>query len=129
MPQVLMASDDLKPWHRWPDEPRKAYHCFLDYMRIVSFERSMDRAYAVHRTMCQSSKNPQAAPTYHGVPPNWKVWKLRFNWEGRADAHDAVLAEADRQKRVREIEAMNARQASLALAMQNLILAKLTRLV
>ena len=68
-----------------------------------------------------TSTSPQraTAPTYHGVPPSWRNWKARFNWDGRAEAYDAELAEEDRQKRAREIGVMNDRHAALATAFLN----------
>lgn len=121
-----MSADDSRPWHRQLGESRKAYHAFCHYRDLPAFGRAMDKAYVLHRTVCQSNNPPLS---HSKASPEWKQWKVRWNWDARADAHDAEIAEQDLQARAREIGAMNARHAALAMALLNQVLGKLQKLV
>ena len=122
----MLDETGLKPWQRQPGEPRKAFHGFVHYRNMVAYERSLDRAYTGHLRDCR--KSGVSPTTILSASPNWKIWKFKYNWEARADAHDAELAEKDRQRRVREIEAMNDRHAALALGLQNQVIHRLNSL-
>ena len=55
---TVMADDSMKPWHRQQGETRRAYHAFCHYRDFPAFERAMDKAYVLHRTICQSNNPP-----------------------------------------------------------------------
>lgn len=118
---------ELKPWDRQPGESRKAFHNFCHYRDLAPHERAMARAYTAHRTGCEPLPNdPQTVPDNHWPATKlWKGWKKAWNWDGRADAHDAHVAEIDRRKRVDAIAAMNERHANIATAVQGKVIARL----
>lgn len=130
-----MNTDEIKPWHRQPGESRKAFHAFIHYRDLAANERSLNTAYSAHLINCQGGhgKHPNAINTPELLPGqkreatvNWKAWKVRFTWDARADAHDAIRDEAERLKKLAEIQAMNDRHAAISTAFQNQIVQQLT---
>jgi hypothetical protein len=103
---------DLRPWHRQPGESMKAFHAFCHYRDLPMHDRSLDKAFRACQVAClKKSGDPQTIPRAN---KRWKDWRRQWNWEARAEAHDAEVAEAERVKRVKEIAAMNERHAAIA---------------
>ena len=117
---------DLRPWHRQPGESMKAFHAFCDYRDLPMHDRSLDKAFRACQVAClKKSGDPQTIPRAN---KRWKDWRRQWNWEARAEAHDAEVAEAERVKRVKEIAAMNERHAAIAAAMQGKVIERLNAL-
>ncbi len=122
---------DLRPWDCQPEEPPKAYHAFCHYRDLPVSERSLDRAYSIHRRGCGTGKDPEKIPPDEVRRPafeatkSWKQWKKRWEWASRVAAHDAEIAEQSRLEHVAEILDMNERHANLAAAMTNQVVLKL----
>jgi hypothetical protein len=134
----MATEHDRKPWDRQPEESSRAFHAFTHFRDLPSWERSLDRAYNVHREHCKFNGNghrwatDETHPAIAYVPTracaDWRIWRAKYNWDARTDVHDAELAEQDRQARLREITAMNARHTALAVALQNQVVANLQKL-
>lgn len=107
-------------WERQRGESAKAFHAFVHY-RDLGPKRSRDAAYAEHVRECGGHREGTV-----GAPPEapgrWTGWSSRWGWTDRAAEWDG---EVDRKKRetyektlVRVASSRRARQASLALRMQ-----------
>lgn len=117
-------AEERKPWHKQSGESARAYHAFCHYRDLLAHERSLNKAYTAHQKACKS-KNPLKML---GASPEWQKWTTQFSWRDRADKHDAEIAERTRQQRLVEIDKMNQRHMSIAMALQNLVVERLNQL-
>src|SRR5262245_48970996 len=114
-PAVL--DTDHRPWDCWPGEGGAAFHAFVHFRSLLSYERSLDRAYTDHLVRCKGKS--LNSPRLLSRSPNWQRWRFRYSWPERAAAHDAAVAEVERQQQLVEIAAIQRRHTALALALQN----------
>ena len=114
-----------QPWLRLSAESSRNFHSFTHFLHLPPHERSMARAYTQHRTSCKGDTPPK--PLH--APNEWTALRFRFNWVERAHAHDADVAARDRLRKIADIEQMQARHASLAVAIQNQIVLRLQHLL
>ena len=82
----------MKPWEQQPSESGQAYKAFCVY-RDLGLERQIKLAY---RT---ATKRPDSDQ----VSGRWSQWAKRYEWEQRARAYDAHLANVEQQAREREV--------------------------
>jgi hypothetical protein len=130
----MTAPLEHKPWHRQDGETRKAYHAFCHFRNLPNWDRSVVKAFNAHVETC---KKVHVVPQTHGAAPSvdgqhialWRQWRIRYQWETRADLHDAEVDEQQRLKQIQEIHEMNERHASLAAAFQNQIVQQFTALM
>jgi len=97
------------PWERQPREAAKAYAAFCAYRDMPAAQRSR---WELARQLAKSRQLVSR-------------WSARWRWVERAEAWDAEL---DRQKRLKQVEAiqeMAERQAGIALMYQQKILERL----
>lgn len=116
-----MADDQQEatpPWHRRKGESGKAYEAFCVF-------RDMGPSRSCGRVASQLAKSGSLM----------RAWKLKWDWEQRADAWDRHLETQRDSAWVRaqtahpdEIAAMNARHAEAALAIQQKALLKLAQI-
>lgn len=71
-------SDERRPWDQLPDEPDKAYACFLVY-RDLGPGRSIDKAY---QSVSKSSK---------GRNGQWLYYSSVYHWPERASSWDVAM--------------------------------------
>jgi hypothetical protein len=116
----------LKPWQQQSEESNKAFHAFTHFLSLLPHERSMDRAYTRHQRDCKQNPNTTGnQQKLLSCSSDWQDWRFRFSWLERAAQHDADVAERNRLLRVHDIEEMNKRHTSIAVALQNIVVDRL----
>jgi hypothetical protein len=108
-------------WERQRGESAKAFHAFTHY-RNLGPKRSRDAAYVQHVQECGGHRaGTEKAPSKE-APGVWTNWSTRYVWVDRAAEWDAELdrktREAYEKTLVRVASSRRARQASIALRMQ-----------
>jgi len=118
-----------RPYDRQPGEPRRAFSAFSVFLLVPERQRSTDRAYTIFRLTRETGKEPGEIPhPLKEATKCWKTWKREWNWDARAAAHDAEIAEQMRLANVDAILGMNKRHADIALAIQGKVIEKLNAL-
>ena len=117
---------DRKPWQRLEGEPNRAFHSFTHFRDLAPWERSIHRAYTNHQLICK--KKSIDPPRILTCSPDWRGYSFKWSWRERAGLHDSDVAERERERRLRDVEAMNVRHQGLAIALQNLAIARLQQI-
>lgn len=81
------------PWDRMQGEPRNAYRAFEVYRNMGPKDRGQLAAYRIY------AENPNAVNT----STDYKQWRKKFDWDGRADAWDD---EVSRTRRKAQLDGM-----------------------
>src|SRR5258707_856195 len=76
----------MKPWEQQPTESGQAYKAFCVY-RDLGLERQIKLAY----------RTATKRPASEQVSGRWNQWAKRYEWDQRARAYDAHLANVEQQ--------------------------------
>jgi hypothetical protein len=105
-------------WERRSGETPKAFAAFCAYRDTLPKDRSIAKcAAAYYGDTASVSKVNQ-----------WKRWSARYDWQARVKAWDDEQDRIALEKRLAEIEAMNARHAQEARALQQKAIERLQKL-
>jgi hypothetical protein len=104
-------------WERLPGESDKAFAAFIAYRDTAEKDRSIPKCVAAYYGGESSAKVRQ-----------WQRWSSDFRWQERVQAWTDEQDRVATAARLREIEAMNARHASEARALQQKALTRLQTL-
>lgn len=112
------------PWERQPGESDKAYAAFCRYRGLPPAKRSIYAASldGEEEGSEKVSKGQRIAPTYH------LRWSARYHWPERAKSWDDHLDQINREAQEKARREMGERHATLAVQMQEKLLARLKEL-
>jgi len=93
-----MSERERQPWHRSKGESGKAYAAFCLYMGL-GVGRSVQAAWEKHEAQTRAASGVPEGGSLRAVPGHWNRWCSRWDWVGRADAHDDYQHAAAEEQR------------------------------
>ena len=97
----MSKDNDREAWERQPGESGPAFEAFADY-------RDMGEKRTISAVARQLNKSGTLCHR----------WKLKYDWQARADAYDASIAEEARKQAVSERKKMQDRHIKMSLQLQ-----------
>lgn len=113
MPIPAKVPTGKEIWGRLPNETSKAYACFMFYLKLSPFLRTVERAYKLKELIPEE--------TIIEVPVMWRRWCSKFEWIKRALAYDELKAQEDLAKWETRREAARERDWSQAEVLRGIV--------
>lgn len=98
---VVKMRAGTRPWDQKVDETPKAWEAFLIWREMGSGHRSI----------------AQCATLLGKLQLNVRRWRIKYDWDIRVAAYDAMLSEHTEKARIEEAKLMGVRQAKLGMGM------------
>jgi hypothetical protein len=111
--EIIKMKAGTRPWDQRVDETPKAWEAFLIYREMGAGHRSIGKCAALLGKMIL----------------NVRRWRIKYDWDLRVAAYDAMLSEHMEKARIEEAKSMGVRHAKLGLGMAEIAQKRVEQIV